>query len=43
MASKVGMPSIGVSYGAHAPERLLRWSPLRVVDQFTELVAYLEA
>ena len=42
MAANIGMPAIGVSYGAHAPERLLRWSPLRVVDQFVELVDHFE-
>ena len=43
MASRIEMPSVGVSYGAHAPERLRRWSPLCVVDHFSELVAQLGA
>lgn len=43
MAATIQMPSVGVSYGAHAPERLLRWSPLRVVNHFSEFVAHLGA
>jgi phosphoglycolate phosphatase len=39
MASRFAMPSIGVSYGAHSVERLRRWQPLEVIDQFDQLFA----
>ena len=34
MAARIGVKSIGVSYGAHAPERLWQHSPIAVVDEF---------
>ena len=37
MASRAGIASVGVSYGAHAPERLQKWSPLAILDCFSEL------
>ena len=37
MARRIAMPSVGVSYGAHAVERLTRWQPLQVIDAFAEL------
>ena len=37
MAQRIAMPSVGVSYGAHAVERLVRWRPLQVIDAFAEL------
>lgn len=37
MAQRIAMPSVGVSYGAHAVERLRRWQPLQVIDAFAEL------
>jgi len=37
MAQRIAMPSVGVSYGAHAVERLARWRPLQVIDAFAEL------
>jgi phosphoglycolate phosphatase len=38
MASRIAMPSVGVSYGAHSLERLLRWEPLSVLDEFAMLL-----
>ena len=38
MAARIGMPAVGVSYGAHEASRLLRWGPLAVIDQFAELI-----
>ncbi|MEH6822578.1 MAG: HAD-IA family hydrolase [Motiliproteus sp.] len=43
MAVTAGMVSIGVSYGAHRPQRLLKHSPQRIVDHFSELEQWLEA
>ncbi|WP_372861490.1 HAD family hydrolase [Spongiibacter sp.] len=37
MASRFAIPSIGVSYGVHHPDRLRRWEPLAVIDCFDEL------
>ncbi len=37
MARRIGMPSVGVSYGVHAPERLGKWQPLQIIDEFREL------
>lgn len=37
MAQRIAMPSVGVSYGAHAAERLVRWGPLQIIDAFVEL------
>jgi phosphoglycolate phosphatase len=34
MAARICVKSIGVSYGAHAPERLWQHSPIAVVDEF---------
>ncbi|WP_269620869.1 HAD-IA family hydrolase [Zhongshania sp. BJYM1] len=42
MASRIAMPSIGVSYGAHSVERLLRWRPLSVVNEFSMLLPLIE-
>ncbi|CAA0089404.1 Phosphoglycolate phosphatase [Zhongshania aliphaticivorans] len=41
MANKIAMPSVGVSYGAHSSERLVRWSPLVIIDEFASLVTVL--
>lgn len=43
MASRIGMPSVGVSYGAHHSDRLRRWQPVAVMDAFEELVAIVAA
>ncbi len=37
MALRAGIPSIGVSFGVHSPERLARHRPLAVIDQLVEL------
>ena len=42
MASKIAMPSVGVSYGVHSVERLHRWQPVAVIDQFAELLAVVD-
>ena len=38
MAVAAGMPSVGVSYGSHPPERLARHDPLHIVDALPELL-----
>jgi phosphoglycolate phosphatase len=42
MARKIAMPSVGVSYGVHSIERLQRWQPVAVIDQFAELLSVVE-
>ncbi len=37
MATNAGMRSLGVSYGAHAVERLRNHNPVRIIDRFSEL------
>ncbi|MFT5574644.1 MAG: phosphoglycolate phosphatase [Bermanella sp.] len=41
MASRIGMPSVGVSYGAHSVERLANWGPLKILDEFRALLPLL--
>jgi phosphoglycolate phosphatase len=41
MAVNAGMPSLGVTYGAHDLERLLKHQPLACVDRITEIPAWL--
>ena len=41
MAHRFGMPSIGVSYGVHHPDRLNRWGPRAIIDHFDHLDAAL--
>lgn len=41
MAANLGMRSIGVSYGVHAPAVLAQFKPLRIVDDVADLHAYL--
>ncbi len=43
MASAAGMESVGVSYGVHDPERLMRHKPLAVIDELGELLDLLPA
>jgi len=38
MAARIGMDSVGVSYGVHDTERLLRHRPLKIVDKFSEIL-----
>jgi len=42
MASRLAMPSVGVSYGVHSVERLQRWQPVAVIDQFAALMPLVE-
>lgn len=42
MAKAVNMLSIGVSYGAHAVDRLVKHEPALIIDHFSELEAWLE-
>ncbi len=37
MAARAGIPSIGVSFGVHSPERLSRHAPLAVIDRLADL------
>lgn len=41
MAAAIGMPSVGVTYGVHAPERLLQHGPLALCDDIGALAARL--
>jgi phosphoglycolate phosphatase len=43
MASRIQMPSVAVSYGAHHISRLHPYKPILCVDHFSELVEWLEA
>lgn len=40
MAKRFGMDSLGVSYGVHDRERLLRHEPVAIIDCFSELLKY---
>jgi phosphoglycolate phosphatase len=40
MARRCGMDSVGVSYGVHDRERLVRHEPLAIIDCFSELLEY---
>ncbi len=42
MAVNAGVPSLGVTYGTHGRERLLKHNPLACVDQITEIPAWLD-
>ncbi|WP_461482402.1 HAD-IA family hydrolase [Porticoccus sp.] len=37
MAASAGTPSVGVSYGAHHPRRLMKYQPLACIEQFSEI------
>lgn len=41
MAVNAGMPSLGVTYGTHSLERLLKHNPLACVDHVREIPAWL--
>lgn len=41
MAARISMPSVGLSYGAHEPDRLRRWNPVAVLDCFADLPRHL--
>lgn len=42
MAQRAGISGIGVSYGAHDVKRLHDYSPLVCIDQFSEIVNFLQ-
>lgn len=43
MAHRLGMPSVGVSYGAHPVAELVRWEPRAVIDRFDDLLPLVSA
>lgn len=43
MAAAAGVAAIGVTFGAHAPERLLRHQPLACVDRLAQLLEWRDA
>lgn len=42
MAVSAGVPRVAVSYGAHHPERLLKYQPLACIDQFSLIGGVIE-
>ena len=43
MAARAGSASVGVSYGVHDTEELLKHNPKRIVDEIQELLGWLES
>ncbi len=43
MAANAGVASLGVTYGAHAPDDLQPYLPLALIDSFPEVHAWLTA
>jgi phosphoglycolate phosphatase len=43
MAARAGAASVGVSYGVHPKVELLKYKPRRIVDEFKEIVAWLDS
>lgn len=41
MAQQINMPRLGVSYGAHAKDRLLKFDPVACIDCFSEIKKYI--
>ena len=41
MAQQINMPRLGVTYGAHAKDRLLKFEPIACIDFFSDLVKYI--
>ena len=41
MAQQINMPRLGVTYGAHAKNRLLKFEPIACIDCFYDLVKYI--
>ena len=41
MAQQINMPRLGVTYGAHAKDRLLKFEPIACIDCFSDLVKYI--
>ncbi|MFT5541934.1 MAG: phosphoglycolate phosphatase [Glaciecola sp.] len=42
MAERIGMPRIGVSYGVHDRNALLNHSPIAIIDDFSEMSAFVK-
>jgi phosphoglycolate phosphatase len=42
MAAQAGMASVGVSYGAHHPDRFKPYQPKLIIDHFSELERWLD-
>ncbi|MFT2111312.1 HAD-IA family hydrolase [Marinomonas sp. 2405UD68-3] len=42
MAKNIRMPSVGVSYGAHTKDRLVKCDPVIILDDFAELIDVIE-
>jgi len=42
MAVSAGVPSVAVSYGAHHPERLMKYQPLACIDRFSDVGSVVE-
>ena len=38
MAANMGIDSVGVSYGVHDVERLLKHKPIKIIDNFSEIL-----
>ncbi|WP_197466150.1 MULTISPECIES: HAD family hydrolase [unclassified Oleiphilus] len=43
MAARAGSASVGVSYGVHDTEALLKHNPKRIVDEIGELIGWLDS
>lgn len=43
MAARAGSASVGVSYGVHQVEELLKHNPKRIVDDIQELIGWLDS
>ena len=41
MAQRIGMPSIGVSWGAHSTDILAKYDPVAIVSDVSELRKHL--
>lgn len=41
MAQQINMPRLGVTYGAHAKDRLLKFEPIACIDCFSDLLKYI--
>lgn len=41
MAANAGIDSVGVTYGAHSAEKLLRAKPIALIDSPKQLLQYL--
>ncbi len=37
MAARIGMPSVGVAFGAHVPARLSKHNPIKIINEYREL------